>query len=99
MESERGIHANTEHVYDIELPTSFEPLNSDGEVQGFVFVDIQVKKYNMLIYLFQYLSTSSWHERSYYSLKLSCCIFQSIYIIIRELSICHTLSHFFVISM
>uniref|UniRef100_A0A2P2I1I7 Nudix hydrolase 20, chloroplastic-like n=1 Tax=Hirondellea gigas TaxID=1518452 RepID=A0A2P2I1I7_9CRUS len=40
-ETERGLHANTEYVFEIELPPSFEPQNSDGEVQGFVFVEVK----------------------------------------------------------
>ena len=33
-ESERGIHPNTEFVYDLQLPESFVPKNNDGEVSG-----------------------------------------------------------------
>ena len=40
-ESERGIHANTEFVYDLELPSDFVPKNSDGEVEGFELVPIK----------------------------------------------------------
>lgn len=39
-ETERGIHANTEYVYEIELPRGFEPSISDGEVEGFALISI-----------------------------------------------------------
>lgn len=41
-ETERGLHANTEFVYDLELPPSFVPKNSDGEVEGFELVPVEV---------------------------------------------------------
>ena len=41
-ESERGIHANAGFVYDLELPYDFVPQNSDGEVEGFEAVPLQV---------------------------------------------------------
>lgn len=34
------ISANTEYVFDLELPKSFKPSNSDGEVDGFELVPI-----------------------------------------------------------
>ncbi|KAF2343919.1 NUDIX hydrolase domain-like, partial [Trinorchestia longiramus] len=37
-ESERGIHANTEYVFDLELPKDFQPSINDGEAQGFAFI-------------------------------------------------------------
>lgn len=36
--SERGLHPQTEFVYDLELPQDFLPENKDGEVQGFELV-------------------------------------------------------------
>ncbi len=36
--SERGLHPQTEFVYDLELPLDFLPENKDGEVQGFELV-------------------------------------------------------------
>jgi len=33
-ESERGIHPQTEFVFDLELPYEFQPSNNDGEVSG-----------------------------------------------------------------
>ncbi|CAL4162647.1 unnamed protein product [Meganyctiphanes norvegica] len=39
-ESERGLHANTEFVYEIELPEDFVPTNADGEVEGFELVTV-----------------------------------------------------------
>ncbi|KAL7648847.1 UNVERIFIED_CONTAM: hypothetical protein RMT77_000766 [Armadillidium vulgare] len=40
-ETERGLHANSEFVYDLELPNDFIPKNSDGEVEGFELVPVQ----------------------------------------------------------
>ncbi|KAA0199802.1 hypothetical protein HAZT_HAZT007455 [Hyalella azteca] len=37
-ESDRGIHANTEYVFDLELPADFKPSINDGEVQGFALI-------------------------------------------------------------
>jgi len=37
-QSERGIHSSTEFVFDLELPESFQPGNTDGEVESFTLV-------------------------------------------------------------
>jgi len=39
-ESERGIHPNTEFVFDLELPENFTPDNNDGEVSGWELVPV-----------------------------------------------------------
>jgi len=39
-QSERGIHPNTEFVFDLELPESFHPSNNDGEVEDWLLVPI-----------------------------------------------------------
>ena len=36
--SERGLHPNTEFVFDLELPTDWSPVNTDGEVAGWALV-------------------------------------------------------------
>ena len=36
--SDRGLHPQTEFVYDLELPLDFQPENKDGEVDGFELV-------------------------------------------------------------
>ena len=38
--SERGIHPNTEFVFDLELPQDFTPLNTDGEVESWQLVPV-----------------------------------------------------------
>ncbi|XP_069192361.1 uncharacterized protein [Procambarus clarkii] len=40
-ETERGLHANTEFVYDLELPPDFVPCNNDGEVECFEAVSVE----------------------------------------------------------
>ena len=37
-EDERGIFPEVQYVLDLELPASFEPVNSDGEVDSFMLV-------------------------------------------------------------
>jgi len=39
-QSERGIHPNTEFVFDLELPQNFQPLNNDGEVESWQLVPV-----------------------------------------------------------
>jgi len=39
-QSERGLFPQTEFVYDLELPPTFEPRNTDGEVSGFELVPV-----------------------------------------------------------
>ncbi|KAK7083407.1 hypothetical protein SK128_024030, partial [Halocaridina rubra] len=41
VETERGLHANTDFVYDLELPHDFIPCNNDGEVEGFEPVPVE----------------------------------------------------------
>ncbi|XP_064122007.1 uncharacterized protein LOC135226413 [Macrobrachium nipponense] len=41
VETERGLHANTEFVYDLELPSDFVPSNNDGEVEGFEAIPVE----------------------------------------------------------
>ena len=38
--SERGLHPNTEFVFDLELPQNFQPLNNDGEVESWQLVPV-----------------------------------------------------------
>jgi 8-oxo-dGTP pyrophosphatase MutT (NUDIX family) len=40
FECELGLSANTEFVFDLELPVDFVPFNADGEVQGFELLSI-----------------------------------------------------------
>lgn len=39
--TDRGIHPNTEFVFDLELPEHFVPINTDGEVGGWTLVPIE----------------------------------------------------------
>ena len=39
--SERGLFPNTEFVFDLELPESFQPGNNDGEVSGFQLTPVK----------------------------------------------------------
>ena len=39
-QSERGLHPNTEFVFDLELPQEFQPLNNDGEVESWQLVPV-----------------------------------------------------------
>ena len=39
-ESDRGLHPQTEFVFDLELPESFSPSNNDGEVEDFVLTPV-----------------------------------------------------------
>ena len=39
-QSDRGLHPNTEFVFDLELPETFIPGNNDGEVSGFELVPV-----------------------------------------------------------
>lgn len=39
-QSERGIHPQTELVFDLELPASFVPSNTDGEVEEWILVPV-----------------------------------------------------------
>lgn len=36
--SERGIHPQTEFIFDLQLPAGFQPENRDGEVEEFMLV-------------------------------------------------------------
>jgi len=40
FKNDRGILANTEYVFDLELPEDFVPSNNDGEVDSWVLVDV-----------------------------------------------------------
>lgn len=40
--TERGLHPNTEFVFDLELPESFVPHNTDGEVGGWTLVPVDM---------------------------------------------------------
>ena len=40
-QSERGIHPNTEFVFDLELPETFQPNNNDGEVDDWKLVPVE----------------------------------------------------------
>ena len=45
-EDERGLFPECQYVFDLKLPESFEPVNSDGEVQSFQLMTIdEVKKH------------------------------------------------------
>jgi 8-oxo-dGTP pyrophosphatase MutT (NUDIX family) len=35
-----GLHRETIHVHDLELPSAFAPVNQDGEVAGYRLVDV-----------------------------------------------------------
>eukprot|EP00092_Neocalanus_flemingeri_P020596 GFUD01022315.1.p1 GENE.GFUD01022315.1~~GFUD01022315.1.p1 ORF type:complete len:341 (+),score=120.96 GFUD01022315.1:46-1068(+) len=39
-QSERGIHPNTEFVFDLEVPETFQPSNNDGEVDDWMLVPV-----------------------------------------------------------
>ena len=39
--SGRGLFPNTEFVFDLELPESFQPGNNDGEVSGFELTPVK----------------------------------------------------------
>ena len=39
--AERGLFPNTEFVFDLELPESFQPGNNDGEVSGFELTSVK----------------------------------------------------------
>ena len=39
--SERGLFPNTEFVFDLELPETFQPGNNDGEVCGFELTPVK----------------------------------------------------------
>jgi len=39
-QSERGIHPQTEFVFDLELPQQFVPENQDGEVQDWILCPV-----------------------------------------------------------
>ena len=41
METERGLDVSTIFLYDLWLPESFEPENTDGEVESFALVPIE----------------------------------------------------------
>lgn len=38
---ERGINAETQYVFDVELPPDFEPKNADGEMQNFYAYNLE----------------------------------------------------------
>ena len=38
--TDRGIHPNTEFVFDLELPEDYVPVNTDGEVGGWTLVPV-----------------------------------------------------------
>ena len=40
--TERGLHPNTEFVFDLELPEAFVPHNTDGEVGGWSLVPVDM---------------------------------------------------------
>ena len=39
--AERGLFPNTEFVFDLELPESFQPGNNDGEVSSFELTPVK----------------------------------------------------------
>lgn len=41
MEAERGLKPDTMYVHDLELPEDFVPINTDGELAGFVMMSAQ----------------------------------------------------------
>ena len=55
--NERGIHPQTEFVFDLELPETFSPGNNDGEVESFKLVPVE--EVRSLICSDQYKITSS----------------------------------------
>lgn len=44
---ERGLQADTEFVYDLLLPQSFEPQAEDGEVEAFSLLSVDQVKENL----------------------------------------------------
>lgn len=40
FESERGLFPSTEFIFDLELPTDFDPINADGEVDCFEILPV-----------------------------------------------------------
>lgn len=47
-EDERGLFPETQYLYDLELPETFEPVNADGEVESFELIPID-KVGNLLL--------------------------------------------------
>ncbi len=41
LEDERGIFPETQFIFDLEIPSSFKPVNTDGEVQSFHLLSIE----------------------------------------------------------
>ena len=48
-EDERGIFPETQFVFDLELPESFQPVNIDGEVQAFYLLTIDEVFFHCLL--------------------------------------------------
>ena len=40
-EDQRGIFPETQFVFDLEMPESFQPVNIDGEVEAFYLLTIE----------------------------------------------------------
>ena len=40
-EDERGVFPETQFVFDLEMPESFQPVNIDGEVEAFYLLTIE----------------------------------------------------------
>ena len=40
-EDERGVFPETQFVFDLEMPESFQPVNIDGEVDAFYLLTIE----------------------------------------------------------
>ena len=61
--SERGLFPNTEFVFDLELPESFQPGNNDGEVSGFQLTPVKdiasiiTSQVNMICHFLSFLSS------------------------------------------
>ena len=40
-EDERGVFPETQFVFDLDMPESFQPVNIDGEVEAFYLLTIE----------------------------------------------------------
>ena len=49
-EDDRGIFPETQFVFDLEMPESFQPVNIDGEVQAFYLLTMEEVTLRYIIY-------------------------------------------------
>ena len=51
-ENELGLHPETEFVFDLELPRSFEPTNTDDEVSDYYLLPIkEVRHFDVFLFI------------------------------------------------